>query len=118
MHSKKDPEGARWGVAHASICVLGFNPVETDKMPIQINHYVVKSLNEYKEKSKKGDACFKENGHNMSYFYEHERKSQFADFHIFRYLSELKLNIEESYKLEKVFCLHKKKFISSSKMTP
>lgn len=85
-----------------NVCVLGFNPVETDKMPIQINHYVVKSLNEYKEKSKKGDACFKENGHNMSYFYEHERKSQFADFHIFRYLSELKLNIEESYKLEKI----------------
>ena len=38
----------------------------------------------------------------MSYFYEHERKSQFVDFHIFRYLSELKLNIEESYKLEKI----------------
>lgn len=83
------------------ICILGFNPVKTDKMPIQINHYVVKSLNEYKEKSKKGDACFKKNGHNMSYFYEHERKSQFSDFHIIRYLAELKLNIEESDRLNK-----------------
>lgn len=84
------------------ICILGFNPVKTDNMPIQINHYVVKSLTEFREKSNKGDACFKEDGHNMNYFYEHERKSQSVDFHIFRYLSELKFILEDDEKRRKI----------------
>lgn len=78
------------------VCILGFNPAKTDRMPIQINHYVVKSLEEYKKKSEKGDACFKENGHDMNYFYAHENNSQFADFHIVRYVTELKLNLEKT----------------------
>lgn len=80
-------------------CIFGLNPVKTNKMPIQINHYLLKSYEEFKRKEKKGDACFKDNGHNFNYFREHEHFSQSADFHIVRYITELKINMKNDVNL-------------------
>lgn len=75
------------------VCLFGFNPVHTDRMPVQINHYLLKSYNEFKQKKLKGDACFELNNHDEQYFNEHEHFSQSADFHILRYLAKLKLKM-------------------------
>lgn len=94
---------SRWGKCNShklppvnvfdKICILGFNPVHTDKMPIQINHYLLKSYSEYTQKKHKGDACFALSNHDEKYFDEHEHFSQSADFHIKRYLAKLKLKM-------------------------
>ena len=77
------------------VCMFGFNPVHKNKMPIQINHYLLKSYNEFKQKKIKGDACFELNNHDERYFLEHEHFSQSADFHILRYVTTLKIKMKD-----------------------
>lgn len=59
--------------------------------PIQINHYFTKSYEEYLEKRSKGDVFFKDNPHNMDYFYRHEIICTSTDFSAYKYLVKLKL---------------------------
>ena len=75
------------------ICIFGFHPVKTAIMPIQINHYLLKSYNEFKQKKSKGDVYFEFNPHDEEYFNYHEHYSQSADFHILRYVSKLKIRM-------------------------
>lgn len=75
------------------VCLFGENPVSTDDMPAQINHYVVKSYEEFQDKSKKGDAVFKGYTKDDSYFFEHDMRGCKTDVHIFKYLVLLKQNL-------------------------
>ena len=65
-------------------------------MPIQINHYLLKSYEEYTgKKSNRGDAIFTVDMHNMDYFYLHEKKAVSADYHVYKYMIQLKLKMQE-----------------------
>ena len=76
-------------------CVLrNVHIVPTGEMPIQINHYLLKSYNEYKEKkAKRGGGVHKiqQGFHDDEYFFRHDSLCQSADYHIFKYLIKLKL---------------------------
>lgn len=65
--------------------------------PIQINHYFTKSFNEYLLKSSKGDAFYKNNPHNLEYFYKHEMLCVKTDYHAYKYLLKLKTSLLEIY---------------------
>lgn len=81
------------------VCTYDCNPVKSNKMPIQINHYLLKSLNEYKEKkSKRGGGVHPIGMHDMNYFFEHEMKCCETDYHAYKYLIKLKMALEGSNK--------------------
>lgn len=76
------------------ICTCGINPVNTEIMPIQINHYLLKSKNEYiNKKSKRGGGVNPVGVHDMEYFDYHEKFSTTPDLHIRKYSSRLKKNL-------------------------
>lgn len=85
-------------------CLFEYNVipryVDKNAFPIQLNHYFTKSLGEYLEKKSKGDVYFKENPHDMDYFFEHEKKCQTEDYSAYKYLIELKIAMEKSRKKE------------------
>ena len=65
--------------------------IATNKdFPIQINHYFTKSFNEYVSKKAKGDVYFKENPHDVEYFYKHEMNCTDVDYSAYKYLIKLK----------------------------
>lgn len=73
------------------VCLYEFNPVKSDQMPVQLNHYVLKSYQEYMEKkARRGGGIHKMGMHNEKYFMEHEEKSQKVDLHAYKYLILLK----------------------------
>ena len=78
------------------VCLFGENPVSTDDMPAQINHYVVKSYEEFQNKSKKGDAVFKGYKKDDSYFFKHDMRGCQTDVHIFKYLVLLKKKLAKN----------------------
>ena len=78
------------------VCLFGENPVPSDDMPVQINHYVVKSYEEFQEKTKKGDAVFKDYIKDERYFFEHDMRGCREDHHIFKYLTKLKMRLKNS----------------------
>lgn len=67
-----------------------YNPVANKKFPIQINHYVLKSYNEYLAKVKKSDVFFKSNPKGQEHFQRHEKRSTGTDTEIQKYVGELK----------------------------
>lgn len=78
------------------VCTYEFNPVKTDDMPIQINHYLIKSYDEYiKKKSIRGGGVHGVGMHDSDYFYRNELKSIKADYHAYKYLIKLKLALAE-----------------------
>jgi hypothetical protein len=78
---------------------FNINPIRNVKLPIQINHYLVKSYDEYiQKKSKRGGGVHPLGMHDMNYFYEHEMKCQSVDFHAYKYLILLKLRLMENTK--------------------
>ena len=65
--------------------------IATNKdFPIQINHYFTKSFNEYVSKKAKEDVYFKENPHDVDYFYKHEMNCTDVDYSAYKYLIKLK----------------------------
>lgn len=65
--------------------------------PIQINHYVIKSYNEYIEKKAKrggGIHSIQQGFHDTQYFFDHDIMCQDKDYKIYRYLSKLKLYLK------------------------
>lgn len=77
-------------------CMYGHSPVSSDLMPLQINHYLVKSYDEYiHKKSKRGGGVHPIGMHDMSYFFEHEMKCNSVDYHAYKYLVKLKLAMEK-----------------------
>ncbi|MCR5438558.1 MAG: glycosyltransferase family 92 protein [Selenomonas sp.] len=96
MHYRRGRIG-RWVLPPVNVfdkvCLFGENPVSSDDMPVQINHYVVKSYEEFQEKTKKGDAVFKGYVKDENYFFEHDMRGNREDHHIFKYLIKLKLRL-------------------------
>lgn len=81
---------------YGKVCLEEENPVGRAPMPIQINHYLLKSYEEYTgKKSNRGDAIFAVDMHNMDYFYLHEKKAVSADYHVYKYMIQLKLKMQE-----------------------
>lgn len=77
------------------VCTWGNNPVCGKRMPMQINHYVIKSFDEYtQKKARRGGGVHPIGMHDYDYFYEHEMKCCDTDFHIYKYLIKLKLAME------------------------
>lgn len=77
-----------------NICYGSCDKLDSADVPMQINHYFTKSYKEYAEKKSKGDVYFKNNPHDMDYFYEHEMKCQTVDYSAYKYLVKLKLAME------------------------
>ena len=77
-----------------NVCIWGRNKVPSAEMPIQINHYLLKSYNEYKEKkAKRGGGVHKvqKGFHDDEYFFRHDSFCQGIDLNIFKYMVRLKL---------------------------
>lgn len=64
--------------------------------PVQINHYFTKSFAEYSDKKAKGDVYFSKNPHDLDYFYYHDMKCQFTDYHAYKYLIKLKIILSKN----------------------
>lgn len=77
------------------VCLEGLNWTEGDHFPIQINHYFTKSLEEWNEKRRRGDAYFKQNPRNDAYFMEHDGKCGAVDVSIYKYMIPLKKRLFE-----------------------
>lgn len=71
-----------------------YNPVPHGDFPIQINHYVLKSKNEYLSKIKKTDVFFKINPKGEEHFKRHEQLSTATDYKVYKYLDELKTEMK------------------------
>lgn len=70
-----------------------FNIADRKPMPIQINHYLVKSYDEMKQKLEKGDVFYKENTYKQNYLMEYEGNNTSIDFSAYRYLLKLKIQM-------------------------
>lgn len=90
-----------WGqVAHVNIppvnCFgrFSFRGIESfpnRDVPIQINHYFTKSYCEYYEKASRGDVFYKQNPHDLEYFYRHESRCGKLDVHAYKFLIKTKM---------------------------
>lgn len=79
------------------LCIWGKHKVPSAEMPIQINHYLLKSYNEYKEKkAKRGGGIheLQKGYHDDEYFFKHDSFCQGIDVNIYKYLVKLKLSLE------------------------
>lgn len=74
-----------------NVCFNDYNKLDSEEIPMQINHYFTKSYSEYAAKKNKGDVYFKINPHDEEYFYAHEMKCTAADYSAYKYLIQLKL---------------------------
>ena len=70
------------------------------KIPIQINHYAVKSLEEHRKKDLKGDVFFDHPTHSDDVFFKRDRLCSVPDYSIMKYVSELKFRLQEREKSE------------------
>lgn len=65
-------------------------------MPIQINHYLVKSLEEFEMKNSKGDSFFKNHSGKQKYL-TYEKHNTSVDYNAYKFLMQLKQNIHQNY---------------------
>lgn len=63
------------------------------KIPVQLNHYVLKSLEEHREKDKKGDVYYDHPTHGDDVFFLRDKRSSVPDYRIFKYVAELKARL-------------------------
>ena len=73
--------------------------IDSERFPIQINHYVIKSYCEYCERMKRGDALEKINPRNKKEFCYHDMLCNSTDYSIYRYLVQLKLSCDHKKEL-------------------
>lgn len=79
------------------VCVRSwFNKANRDVLPIQINHYVLKSYKEYLEKTQKTDAFFQKNPKESEHFKRHEELCTSVDYKIKKYIIALKIAMKSS----------------------
>lgn len=73
------------------VCIYGENPIKRENMPLQINHYLLKSYMEFIDrKSKRGGGVHGIGFHDEQYFEWHDGKSTVPDYKIFKYMIRLK----------------------------
>lgn len=65
------------------------------KIPLQINHYAVKSLEEHRQKDLKGDVFYGRPTHGDDLFFNRDRRCSVPDYHIYKYIAELKCRLEK-----------------------
>lgn len=85
-----------------NVILFGINKIKKD-MPIQINHYLLKSYREYKEiKAKRGGGVhdIQKGFHDDEYFYTHDSLCTSEDFSIYKYLIKLKLHMIDDVNFE------------------
>lgn len=68
-----------------------WNVADSEKFPIQINHYVVKSFSEYQMRMKRGDVLEQINPRNTQTFLYHDMLCTGVDYAAYKYLVPLKL---------------------------
>lgn len=79
------------------VCTYGCNPMKSTELPIQINHYLIKSYSEYLDKkAKRGGGVHPVGMHDLGYFFEHEMKCSDTDYHAYKYLIKLKIAMKGS----------------------
>lgn len=77
------------------VCVWDIAFGSKKSMPIQINHYVVKSYEEFQAKQKRGDAVYSNYIKDDTYFFDHDMLGCKKDYHIFKYLIKLKMQLRD-----------------------
>lgn len=73
----------RWGINRCGRAELDF----------QLNHYWSKSYNDFEEKHKRGSSAYGISWRSFDKFLWHEQKNISVDYKIFRFLIQLKLNL-------------------------
>jgi hypothetical protein len=73
-----------------------YNIIKSQVMPIQINHYLVKSLEEFEMKNSKGDSFFKNHSGKQKYL-TYEKHNTSVDYNAYKFLMQLKQNIHQNY---------------------
>ena len=63
-------------------------------IPVQLNHYVLKSLEEHREKDKKGDVYYDHPTHDDGMFFLRDKRCAVPDYQIFKYIAELKVRLK------------------------
>lgn len=70
--------------------------IPSSEVPVQINHYLLKSYKEYVDrKTKKGGGTHGPEMHDMEYFNYREMRCQSVDYHAYKYLIRLKLAMRD-----------------------
>lgn len=72
-----------------------WHPATRKKIPVQLNHYAVKSLAEHRQKDLKGDVYYDHPTHDDRVFFGRDRRCSVPDFRIQRYVAELKLRLRQ-----------------------
>ncbi len=65
-----------------------------EKVPVQLNHYVLKSLEEHREKDKKGDVYYDHPTHDDGMFFLRDKRCTAPDYQIFKYVAQLKVRLK------------------------
>lgn len=79
---------------YGQVCLGDYFPMKNGSLPMQLNHYVLKSYSEYFEKkAKRGGGVHGIEMHNEEYFFEHEAYCQCVDYNAYKYLMRLKKNL-------------------------
>ena len=71
-------------------CIIGYPRKIKKHIPIYINHYAIKSLEEYKNKMSGSDVFFEDNPHNLKAFYWHDDKCNKRDISMKKWIDMLK----------------------------
>jgi len=64
------------------------------EIPVQLNHYAVKSFVEHRDKNRKGDVYYSKPTHQDSVFFARDERCSVPDYQIFKYLTRLKLRLQ------------------------
>ncbi len=78
-----------------------YNPASRKEIPVQLNHYAVKSFFEHREKDKKGDVFYDRLTHGDSVFYGRDERCSIPDYQIYKYLARLKIILEDESRNQK-----------------
>ena len=72
-----------------------YYPPAKKGIPVQLNHYAVKSFMEHREKNKKGDVFYDRPTHGDSVFFGRDERCGVPDYQIYKYLARLKVILED-----------------------
>lgn len=76
---------------YGHICTLyDYNPVDKYQAPIELNHYLIKSLEEYKKKKLGRTGATSGNLYELDYFYRRDKYACYPNYNAYKYLIKLK----------------------------
>lgn len=71
-----------------------YYPAVKKEIPVQLNHYAVKSFTEHREKDKKGGVFYDRPTHGDSVFFGRDERCGVPDYQIYKYLARLKIRLQ------------------------